>query len=54
MGFCFANAVMHAVLVMMTLTILTSCVAQDYEVWAADQSNTAPGQGTLGVKGGLL
>jgi hypothetical protein len=26
----------------------------DYEVWAADQSNTAPGQTGLGVKGGLL
>lgn len=25
-----------------------------YEVWAADQSNTAPGQTGLGVKGGLL
>jgi hypothetical protein len=26
----------------------------EYEVWAADQSNTAPNQSSLGVKGGYL
>jgi hypothetical protein len=54
MGFSFVSAATAAALVLIGPTLLTSCAARDYEVWAADQSNTAPGQGVLGVKGGLL
>jgi hypothetical protein len=54
MGFSFVSAAMAAALVLIGPMLLTSCAARDYEVWAADQSNTAPNQGVLGVKGGLL
>jgi hypothetical protein len=36
------------------LACACSATTTNYDVWAADQSNTAPGQTGLGVKGGLL
>jgi hypothetical protein len=49
-----AIAVTGTSLALMSLATLTSCSAQDFEVWATDQSNTAPGQSALGVKGSFL
>jgi len=45
----------HSLLAGGLLSLLTGASANaGYEVWAADQSNTSPGQPSLGIKGGFL